>query len=1288
MAQLIRGADWAKTALGPPEAWPQSLRSAVSILIPSRAQIILFWGPDFVVLYNDAYGPVFGGKHPWALGRPGREAWSEIWDGALHGLLDGVVRTGDAFWAKDRLFVLERHGYMEETYFDVSYDPVRDETGKVGGVFCIVSETTGRVLAERRQKALRELALRTQNARSVAEAYALSVESMIANAHDLAFSLLYFQESDGGAPLVRASTPGTTSLANAEWPLADVLEAGESRVVPLGASLADAPEGPWDRPPTRAILLPIAAGGGSARKGVLVVGLNPLRPLDDEYRGFLELLASQVSAAIGSALAYETERRRAEALTELDRAKTTFFSNVSHEFRTPLTLLLGPLADVLDRSPGLSDDDRKTLGLAQRNAQRLLKLVNTLLDFSRIEAGRMEATYVPTDLATFTSELASAFDEAVAKAGLRLVIDAPPLSEPAYVDHDMWEKIVLNLLSNALKFTFEGVIGVRLRRVGARAELSVIDSGTGIGESEIPHLFERFWRSPSAKGRTHEGTGIGLALVQELAKLHGGTVRAVSAWGKGSTFTVSIPLGKAHLPPDRIEAKPIIARPALGSRAYAEEALAWFSDGAEGARESEPETERSVELAARPRIVWADDNADMRGYVQRLLSQHYEVSACTNGQSALDVIRERPPDLVLADSMMPELDGLELTRALRSDAATASIPVILLSARAGEEARIEGLAAGADEYLFKPFSARELLARIDSRIELARLQARFESEREVGLREEAALLEELNRVGRVVAAETALDRIMQTVTDAATRLCEAEFGAFFHNVTNSSGESYLLYTLSGAPLEAFSKFGTPRNTAIFAPTFAGEGPVRLDDVTKDPRYGQNRPHRGMPEGHLPVRSYLAVPVSVRSGRVSGGLFFGHSAIGVFDERAERIATGIASLAAVAMQNAELHRQREELIDKLRDADRRKDEFLATLSHELRNPLAPLRNSLNLLMVSGRAVTMTEPLREMMERQVNHLVRLVDDLLEMSRISRGLLELRKEPSELGAIIRTAIETSQPLVDSGRHELAVSQPGEPIWVDGDPVRLAQVVSNLLNNAAKYTDPGGKISLEVTPSAPGVNIVVKDNGVGIAKDSLGEVFEMFSRGERTSSRSQGGLGIGLALARRLVEMHGGAISAESEGPGRGSTFRVTLPVLLETPSTSPLGHVKESGALPPKRVLVVDDNQDSAETLAALLGFLGADVRTAGGGPEALDVFSSYDPAFVFLDIGMPEMDGYEVARRIRSDFPERHPFLIALTGWGQSDDRRQAKEAGFDQHLVKPADFAALQALLTLSDRDPR
>jgi signal transduction histidine kinase/DNA-binding response OmpR family regulator len=1287
MAELIRSTDWSATPLGSPETWPQSLRSAVSILLPSKAQITLFWGPDLVTLYNDNYRPVLGKKHPRALGLPVRDVWIEIWETGLRDLFEGVMRTGDAFWAKDRLFFLERHGYAEETFFDVSYDPVRDESGSVGGVFCIVSETTGRVLGERRLRALRDLAARNANARSLDEACSLSITAMGENAHDLTFVLLYLAGPDEGPPGFQCSTQGAATLGEpSRWPLAEAMRTNEILVVALDESFGDLPKGAWQRRPAQAAVVPVAASGASARAGALVVGLNPFRPFDDEYRGFLELLSRQVAGALGSAQAYEHERKRAEALAALDHAKTTFFSNVSHEFRTPLTLLLGPIRDLVERSSGITPDERAMLGVAQRNGQRMLKLVNTLLDFSRIEAGRSQASYEPTELATFTTDLASSFRSAVEKAGLRLVVDCPPLPEPAFVDRDMWEKIVLNLLSNALKFTFEGEIVVELRQIESTIELSVRDTGTGIPPREMPHLFERFWRIEGARSRTHEGTGIGLALVQELARLHGGAVRADSVEGKGSDFRVTFPAGKAHLPEERIGSPSTPIPKATGADPYVEEALRWLPDAEPTAAELEPALPRAGGTARRRRIVLADDNADMRDYVRRLLSPLYEVRAVSNGTLALEAVHANPTDLVLADVMMPELDGLALARSLRADAKTAGIPIVLLSARAGEESRIEGLEAGADEYLYKPFSARELLARIESRLELAQLQSRLEQDRERSLREEALTLSALNRVGKAVAGELDLDLIMQTVTDAATQLSGAEFGAYFHNVTNEAGDSYLLYTLSGAPREAFAKFGTPRNTAIFAPTFAGQGVVRLDDVTLDPRYGKNVPHQGMPKGHLPVKSYLAVPVTSRSGRVMGGLFFGHSRPGVFSERSEVLVTGIASQTAVAVENAELHKQREQLIDKLRDADRRKDEFLATLSHELRNPLAPLRNSLHLLLMSGSGGEPTEPLREMMERQVNHLVRLVDDLLEMSRISRGAFELRNEPVELAAIVKNAVETSEPLLTGAHHELSVTLPQESIWLDGDPVRLAQILSNLLNNAAKYTEPGGEIQIEATRNEGMVQVVVRDNGIGISPATLERIFDMFSRGDRSNTRSQTGLGIGLALARRLAEMHGGTLDARSAGPGAGSEFRVRLPISAHAPQKGEVESRSQSKVSQAKRILVVDDNHDAAETLGALLGFLGADVRLAPDGPKALGVFAEYDPTLVFLDIGMPGMDGYEVANRIRKSFPERHPVLVALTGWGQAEDRRRAREAGFDHHLVKPAELAALQTLLALRAPD--
>ncbi len=539
MGARMRALDWSKSPLGPVDAWPQSLRSTVSMLLPSKAQIIVFWGPEFVVLYNDAYRPVFGAKHPHALGLPGAQAWNEIWDSQLHPLLAGVARTGEAFWAKDLLFELERHGFPEETYFDVSYDPVRVESGDVGGVYCIVTETTDRVVGERRLALLKGLAERNATARTPRDACVLATETLAVKPQDVLFALTYLGDE------LQSCTPGAREqLAVSKRELVKELA--------IGSSSPD------------------------AQAGRLIVGLNPRRPFDDQYRAFLDLVADQLGTALANARAYEQERQRAEALAALDRAKTTFFSNVSHEFRTPLTLLVGPLEDGLaDTGTPLAPVHRERQEVAHRNALRLLRLVNTLLDFSRIEAGRIDASYEPTDLARLTAELASVFRSAIEKAGLQLVVQCDPLPEPVYVDREMWEKILLNLLSNALKFTFEGHITVALRGHADRIELRVTDTGVGIPEADLPRMFERFHRVKHSRARTHEGTGIGLAFVQELARLHGGGVTVASEEGRGTTFTVTIRPGTSHLPTERIAA----ARPLSTSDSaipYVEEALRWL----------------------------------------------------------------------------------------------------------------------------------------------------------------------------------------------------------------------------------------------------------------------------------------------------------------------------------------------------------------------------------------------------------------------------------------------------------------------------------------------------------------------------------------------------------------------------------------------------------------------------------------------------------------------------------------------------------------------------------------
>jgi PAS domain S-box-containing protein len=1359
MGALVRATDWSETPLGPIERWPIRLQLAVSLCLASRYQVIISWGRELIQIYNDAFIAIAGGKHPKALGQGAKECWPEMWP-TVAPMYEHVFATRTATRSDNIHLPVERHGYLEESFYTMSFTPVFLETGEVGGVFNVILETTEAVVAERRTRTMRDLAARTADARSAAEACSFSAQALKGNA-DIRFALVYlFDQTGQTLRLVEAvgvacggpASPLAVGPSQHPWPCAETLERNQATVVrEIERRFGVLARGPWGAPVGTAVVLPLPRLGQARPWGVLVLGLTPQRELDDHFHSFLEQVSAHVATAIGNARAYEEERARSEQLAALDRAKTAFFSNVSHEFRTPLTLMLGPTEDLLAGTHGeLATGIREQLALVHRSELRLQRLVNALLDFSRIEAGRSQAAYEPVDLATLTRDLASAFRSGVERAGLELHVDCEPSSEPVFVDRDMWEKIVLNLLSNAFKFTTEGRIEVSLRPEGERAVLRVRDTGVGIAEENLPRVFERFHRIEGAKARTQEGSGIGLALVQELVKLHGGSVHVDSRVGVGSTFTVAIPVGSAHLPAERLGRRNDGGSTALGAAPFVEEALHWLPDvvaASASATAQSLATSFAPTTASGPRsarVLLADDNADMRDYVRRLLEPHWTVEAVEDGQRALETARAQPPDLILSDVMMPRLDGFELLRALRADERTKTIPLVLLSARAGEEALIQGLSAGADDYVVKPFSARELVARVRAQLELVRLrkevhakqeqlfsvlmqapavicvirgpelvyemandlyrrvvggrdvvgkslleavpeledqgfddllrdvmrtgeayegherparldrtgngqiedtywnfvyaplqgfdgqprviavahdvteqvlarrqthqsEARFRAlveQVEAGIAEVdlagrftfvndrfrdlvgrstqellqsrvqdvthaddlAATLNGLQRVvergspffiekryvrpdgsivwvqksyarveddqGRprgvalaaidttqrkfaeralreseeranqlaariarlqeaterlasalsssevaevflgisetivgsaatvvyfsdpftgeleltgsrglsedalqklrvlrldaplplataiaarepiwiethaqllssypglssaqtpgsklqamaaiplvqgervlggiamsfeqarrfddeerhwltslaaqcVVAAErvrlyrgeqsarleaetllrvaeslgtsqTDLDRLVQRVTDEATALIGASFGALFYNVTNPDGESYVLYTLSGAPREAFAKLGLPRNTPLFGTTFRGEGIVRLDDVTQDRRYGKVSPHYGMPEGHLPVTSYLAAPVVARSGAVLGGLFFGHPLPARFTEAHERLVSAIATNAGVAIENAQLlkaSREAEEL----------------------------------------------------------------------------------------------------------------------------------------------------------------------------------------------------------------------------------------------------------------------------------------------------------------------------------------------------------------------------------------
>jgi signal transduction histidine kinase/DNA-binding response OmpR family regulator len=880
----MRKRDWSHSRLGAPDQWPQSLKTAIRIMLTSRQPIWIGWGDDLIYFYNDAYKSIIGGKHPWALGRPTADVWREIWP-EIGPMLATAMGGVEGTYVEEQLLIMERNGYPEETYYTFSYSPIPDDDGSPGGIICANTDDTKRVIGERQLALLGELATRTADTRAWRNVCEQSVAALRTNLNDLPFALFYMTDTDDQSLMLMGSTvamdghpaaPLTIALDDsAEWNFRRVLRTREMYVVTdLAERVGDTfPTGAWNIQPSQAALLPVFPAGNTRRAGVLIVGLNPFRLVDDSYRGFLNLIAGQIAAAVANADAYEQERCRAEALAELDRAKTAFFANISHEFRTPLTLMLGPLEEALADSERLPPDAYERVRVVHRNGMRLLKLVNSLLDFSRIEAGRTQASFEPVDLAALTTELASNFRSAAEKAGIALRVDCPPAPELFFVDRDMWEKIVLNLLSNAFKFTFDGEIAISLRHEESHAVLIVRDTGTGIPAHELPRLFERFHRIEGARGRSFEGSGIGLALVQELVNLHGGTIRVESDEGHGTAFVISIPAGSAHLPRERIRGERKSGSTAIRAQAYVEEALRWLPEGAPAeAMQGDVATldleSSAAEPAVRSRVLVVDDNSDMRDYICRLLQPRHDCATAANGEAALEQIREQRPDLLLTDIMMPKLDGFGLIAAIRLDPALRDLPVIVLSARAGEEESVDGITAGADDYLAKPFSARELIARVDGVLATARMR-RLMGE---ALREEAESLEILNRVGTAVASELDLGRAVQVVTDAATRLTGAAFGSFFYNVLDERDESYMLYTISGVPREEFSKFPMPRNTAVFAPTFAGEAIVRSDDILRDPRYGKNDPHHGMPAGHLPVRSYLAAPVISRSGEVLGGLF--------------------------------------------------------------------------------------------------------------------------------------------------------------------------------------------------------------------------------------------------------------------------------------------------------------------------------------------------------------------------------------------------------------------------------
>jgi PAS domain S-box-containing protein len=887
-----------------------------------------------------------------------------------------------------------------------------------------------------------------------------------------------------------------------------------------------------------------------------------------------------------------------EQLAQLDQAKTAFFSNVSHEFRTPLTLILGPLEDILaDRTESVPVRLREELVRAHRNALRLLKLVNNLLDFSRLEAGRMKAHRMETDLSRATTDLASMFRSAVERAGLTFTVQCEALPLPVYVDGEMWEKIVLNLLSNALKFTFTGGITVDLRKQDDQVVLTVRDTGTGIPSDLLPRVFERFHRIQDARARSFEGSGIGLALVQELVKLHGGEVNVESVQGQGSTFSVHLPLGPAHLPLE--STGPARETSGISAKAFVTEAERWLSGGGDAELQALRETPQTIQGHADPgiperirskRVLLADDNQDLRDYVTGLLAPSFRVGGVANGEEALKVARELRPDLILTDVMMPIMDGFALLRAIRSDPVLQATPVILLSARAGEEAKVEGLAQGADDYLVKPFTAGELMARVRSTLELAEFRTEL-------------------------AQHEAIEATLRTNEERLRLALEgASMGQWEWDLrTNRSQWNAREYSLLGLP----PGDGTVDTDLFYRHVHPDDAPALQRSIQEalTARTDLSTEFRVIREdGVIRWLAALAGLVYDQAGNPS-------KMIGVNYDTTEK------------RQAAEEQRQHEvQLVQgqKLESLG----VLVAGVAHNFNNILAVVLGTASMLetdVTSPDALMGLKTIGTACKRG-RELVRSLMHYAKPSLGKRVVADLRELLAELRQLLEGTV---------GSHiRISLEFDSEPSRVMADMGSLSTVFMNICLNSVDAMPQGGELTMRITNHGPDwTEVTVEDTGEGMAPEILARATEPFF----TTKPVGKGTGLGLSMAYGVIQGHGGTLSLSSE-PGRGTRVKVRLP-RLGTQDSAFVAAAFGPGT-PPASVLVVDDEEEVRNLLAQMLRKAGvAQVVTAPGGVECLACLrAGTRPDLVILDQNMPGMDGVQTLERIREGFPDL-PVLIS-------------------------------------------
>ncbi|MBS7567057.1 response regulator [Mucilaginibacter sp. Bleaf8] len=1216
MGKLIRTMDWSKTALGPIESWPQSLRTSVSLCLSSTFPILIAWGPETIQIYNDSYRPICGAKHPESMGQNFRICWET----ALPVVGDAFTRgeQGEGTYINDQRMFLDRYGYLEEAFMTFSFAPIRDESGGVGGIFHPITETTIKMLSGRRTQSLRDLGADLGKAKSIQEIGDITATRYPDYLLDIPFFLVYQLDHEtntarlitaAGLPAGAALAPQSVHLqdeAQTSWPFAGVRASGQMQAVAeLEQFFGSFQCEPYPEAPNTAVLLPLKISGQDDVFGFMVAGVSARRALDNDYLNFYDQLANTYNTAVSNVYAYEQEQKRAEALAEIDRSKTAFFSNVSHEFRTPLTLMLGPLEDMLNRS-SLPDDVKAPVESTHRNALRLLKLVNNLLDYSRVEAGRAQAAYQQLDLAELTTDLASSFRSIIEKAGMQLIVHAELPESMAYVDRQMWEKIVLNLLSNAFKYTLEGAITVSLQQEGNAAVLRVIDTGVGIPEKELPHMFERFHRVQNSAGRTHEGTGIGLSLVHELVHLHGGEITVSSTEGKGSTFMVKIPLGKAHLPHEHVLQAGKETDSSALKGAFLQEAFNLLQEETQarhgGDAASAPKSmvaHQDFSVAKGTRILIVDDNADMRAYLNRLLEPYFSISTAVNGADSLEKIRQEKPDLVLSDIMMPVMDGKTMLRHIRTSANTMRLPVIFLSARAGEEARIDGLEAGADDYLVKPFSAAELLTKVRAQIKITQTRNHAEQQLRDLLTEAPVAIAIYRTTAHVIefanarmlqywglTPEQAFDkpllevvpelqgqgfgRVMDQVFETGERFISGEipvtitkFGqevtSYIHlTVEPLRDEEQRIIGMIAVAAEVTEQVTSRHelekatDTLKLAMEAANLGTWRTDWGTNNLVVSDiTRKIHAIPAGiDLSFDKTLSVIVpehregfvqAVDNAVASKSRFSIDYQIQPFDGSKKKWlnSTGKVELN----ENGEVTGVIGTILDitESKEDSQRKDDFIGMVSHELKTPLTSLSGYSQMLRLHAHKNNdaFAKDKLDKVIAQIKKMSTLVSGFLNVSRLEAGKIHLNKQPFKLNELISETIEEAESSMST--HAL-VFDPVCDIMVTADRDKISSVLHNLISNAIKYSPKAKQVTVGCYAENDTVTVSVRDEGMGIGPEDLKKLFDRYYRVESNQMQHISGFGIGLYLSAEIIKRHNGKIWAESEY-GKGSVFYFTL-------------------------------------------------------------------------------------------------------------------------------------------------